>query len=338
MIEQVIEKLLDKINLTGEEMQAAMQEIMTGKVADAQIVSFLSALKAKGETPDEITAAAQVMRRFAVKIKSKENIVIDTCGTGGDQSGTFNISTISAFVVAGAGIAVAKHGNRSVSSRCGSADLLEALGVNIDISADAVEKCLDEIGIGFLFAPKLHPAMKYAMPARRQIGTRTIFNILGPLTNPAGAAHQILGVFDKDLLEPLATVLNNLGVKHALIVHGLDGLDEVTTTTNTLVYEIKERKIFSYEINPDDFSIPKANPEDLKGTDIDTNVEIANEILDAKKGPKRDIVLLNSACAIYAADKAEDIRVALKLAEKSIDSGKAKGKLEKLREFTKKIG
>jgi len=337
MIKIAIEKLLDKINLTGEEMQAVMQEIMSGEVIDARIVSFLSALKAKGETPEEITAAAEVMRKFAVKIKSSQEVTIDTCGTGGDKSGTFNISTISAFVVAGAGIAVAKHGNRSISSKCGSADLLEALGVNINIPPDVVEKCLNKIGIGFLFAPKLHPAMKYAMPARRQIASRTIFNILGPLTNPAGAAHQVLGVFDKDLVEPLATVLMNLGVKHALVVHGLDGLDEVTTTANTVVCETKNKKLFSYEIDPGDFGIEKATPEDLKGADIKTNVEIANEILDGQKGPKRDIILLNSACAIYAADKANDIKVALKSAEKSIDSGKAKERLEKLKEFTNKI-
>ncbi|HOX53876.1 MAG: anthranilate phosphoribosyltransferase [Candidatus Omnitrophica bacterium] len=338
MIEEAIIKLSKRINLTGQEMQQVMQEIMTGKVADDKIATFLSELRQKGETPEEITAAATIMRKFAIKIKSNEEIILDTCGTGGDKSGTFNISTISAFVVAASGIAVAKHGNRSVSSKCGSADLLEALGVNINIPPEAVEECLAKIGIGFLFAPKLHPAMKYAMPARQQLKSRTIFNILGPLTNPAQAAHQVLGVFDKDLVEPLAQVLRNLGVKHALVVHGLDGLDEVTTTANTMVCEVKDKKIFSYEINPSDFGIEKASSEDLKGADIQTNVEIAKEVLSGKKGPERDIVLLNSACAIYAADKAGDIKIALKLAEKAIDSGKAKEKLALLIECTRKIG
>ncbi|MFH1655317.1 MAG: anthranilate phosphoribosyltransferase [Candidatus Omnitrophota bacterium] len=336
MIKIAIEKLLDKINLTGKEMQAVMQEIMTGKVPDSQIVSFLSALKAKGETPEEITAAATVMRKFAVKIKSNRDVVIDTCGTGGDQSGTFNISTISAFVVAGAGISVAKHGNRSVSSKCGSADLLEAIGINIDLLPETVEECLNKIGIGFLFAPKLHPAMKYAMPARHQIASRTIFNILGPLTNPAGARHQVLGVFDKDLVEPLAAVLKNLGAKHALVVYGLDGLDEITTTTNTFVCEVKNQRLNSFEINPEDFGIKKAKAEDLKGADINTNVEISKQILDGKKGAKRDIVVLNAGCAIYASDKAGDVNSGIKLAEESIDSGKAKEKLEQLIEFTTK--
>lgn len=337
MIEEAILKLNKKINLTAQEMQQVMQEIMTGQVSDDKIATFLAELRLKGETPKEITAAAKVMRKFSVRIKSNEDIILDTCGTGGDKSGTFNISTISAFVVAASGIAVAKHGNRSVSSKCGSADLLEALGVNINISPEAVEQCLAKIGIGFLFAPKLHPAMKYAMPARQKLKTRTIFNILGPLTNPAQAAHQVLGVFDKDLVEPLAEVLKNLGVKHALVVHGLDGLDEVTTTTKTIVCEVKDKKIFSYEIDPLDFGIDKATSEDLRGADIATNVEIARDILAGKKGPERDIVLLNSACAIYAADKAGDIKIALKLAEKSIDSGKAKEKLTLLIDFTKKI-
>lgn len=338
MIDESIAKLNRKINLTAEEMQEVMQEIMSGEVPDDKIATFLTELKSKGETIVEITAAAEVMRKFAVKIKSKEDVVIDTCGTGGDKSGTFNISTISAFVVAGAGIAVAKHGNRSVSSNCGSADLLEALGVKIDIPPEAVEESLNKIGIGFLFAPKMHPAMKYAMPARKRLKTRTIFNILGPLTNPAQASHQVLGVFDKDLVDSFATVLNNLGVKHALVVHGLDGLDEVTTTTNTVVCEVKDKRVFSYQINPLDFGIEKAKGEDLKGQDVNTNVKIAKEILNGEKGPKTDIVLLNSACAIYAADKASDIKLGLKLAQKSIDSGKAKEKLELLKEFTNKIG
>jgi anthranilate phosphoribosyltransferase len=338
MIDEVIAKLNSKINLTAQEMKEVMQEIMTGEVSEEKTALFLLKLKSKGETIEEITAAAELMRRFAVKIQSRQEVVIDTCGTGGDKSGTFNISTISALVVAGAGIAVAKHGNRSVSSKCGSADLLEALGVNIDISPDVVQECLNRIGIGFLFAPKLHPAMKYAMSARKKIKTRTIFNILGPLTNPAHAAYQVLGVFDKDLVNPLAMVLNNLGVRHALVVHGLDGLDEITITTNTYICEVKNKKIFSYEINPSDFGIDKVNPEDLKGADIETNVQIANQILDGQKGPKRDIVLLNSASAIYVADKVENINFGLKLAEESIDSGKAKEKLELLIEFTNKIG
>ena len=335
MIKEAIAIINKKQDLTGKQMQDVMREIMGGKSTDDQIAAFLLALKSKGEAPEEITAAAAVMRQFAVKIKPNSDTVVDTCGTGGDNSGTFNISTISAFIVAGAGIAVAKHGNRSVSSKCGSADLLEALGVNIEIPPEKVEQCLNKVGIGFLFAPKFHPAMKYAMPARKKLKTRTIFNILGPLTNPAQAPFQVLGVFAKDLVMPLATALMNLGIRHALVVHGLDGLDEVTTTTNTFVCEVRDGKINSCEINPEDLGIKKASSQDLKGADVNINVEIANDILSGKKGPQRDIVLLNSACAIYVAGKANDIKSALKIAGESIDSGKAKEKLESLKEFTR---
>jgi len=335
MIEEIISKLIEKKDLTFEEMRSAMKQIMTGKVETAQIVSFLTALSSKGETPQEITAAAVVMREFVTKIDTVHNVIFDTCGTGGDCKGTFNISTIVAFVVAGCGIAVAKHGNRSVSSKCGSADLLESLGVNIAMSKEKIQDCLDKIGISFLFAPNLHPAMKYAMPARKQMAKRTIFNILGPLTNPANATHQILGVYDKELIEPLITVLKNLGLRHALVIHGLDGLDEITTTAESLISELKDNNIRSYKISPEEFGIKKAKLDDLKGKDAKSNSDIARDILKGREGAKRDIVLLNAACAIYTADKAKDIKQGLRLAKESIDSGKAKEKLELLIEHSK---
>ena len=330
MIKEAIIKLADKKDLDFQEMQSAMEEIMTGKVSVDQIVLFLTRLRDKIETPDEITAAAIVMRKFVTKISSTKKIVFDTCGTGGDCKGTFNISTIGAFVVAGCGIAVAKHGNRSVSSKCGSADLLEALGVNISMSKEKIQECLEKIGISFLFAPNLHPAMKHTMPARKQIGTRTIFNILGPLTNPANATHQILGVYDKRLIEPLIIVLKNLGLKRALVVYGLDGLDEITTTGESLVSELKDGIIKSYKILPGQFGLKEATLDDLKGADIKSNRDIAKDILDGQTGPKTDIVLLNAACAIYTADKAKNIEEGLTLAKESINSGKAKEKLELL--------
>ena len=335
MILEATEILSKGNNLSAHQMESVMEEIMTGKVATDQIASFLRALKNKTETPEEITGAALVMRKFVTKIITTQKIIFDTCGTGGDCKDTFNISTIVAFVVAGCGITVAKHGNRSVSSKCGSADLLESLGVNIAMNKEKIQECLEKVGISFLFAPNLHPAMKYAMPARREIGTRTIFNILGPLTNPANATHQILGVYDEGLIEPLAIVLKNLGLKHALVVHGLDGLDEITTTGESLVSELKDNNIKSYKILPEDFGIKKARLDELKGADIETNTNIARDILDGSLGPKRDIVLLNAACAIYTADKVKDIKQGLGLAKDSIDSGKARKKLELLIRYSK---
>lgn len=334
MIKEAIAKLVKGIDLSQAEIESAMEEIMTGQALPTQIASFLTAMRMKGETIDEIAGAASIMRKHATKIKTKHSRLLDTCGTGGDEAHTFNVSTIAAFVVAGAGIPVAKHGNRCVSSKCGSADLLKALGVNIDIEPEVVSKCIDEIGIGFLFAPLLHKAMQYAIGPRREIGIRTIFNILGPMTNPAGATHQLLGVYDGELVEPIAKALGKLGSQHALVVHGLDGLDEVTTTDETQVSELKDGKVKSFKISPTDFGIKKANPKDLKGGDCDYNIKITMDILNGKEGPQLDIAVLNAGCAIYSADAAEDIGEGIKLARKSIASNSALKKLEQLKEFT----
>lgn len=335
MINDTIGKIVERKDLTQEEAAQAMEEIMSGKASPAQISAFIVSLRMKGETADEITGCAEIMRRHALKIKVDKN-ALDTCGTGGDCAHTFNISTVSAFVAAGAGAVVAKHGNKSVSSKCGSADLLTELGVNINIEPKKVEECIAKIGIGFLFAPLLHSAMKYAAPVRKEIGIRTIFNILGPLTNPAGARYQLLGVYDEKLLTMMAQVLGNLGAIHALIVRGEDGLDEVTTTSDTKIAEFKDGKIKNYHINPKDFGIAKASLDDLKGGDAKQNAKIALDVLNGKKGSQRDIVLLNAGCALYAALLAKDIKEGIKKAEDSIDSKKALKKLEALKEITNK--
>lgn len=334
MIKEAIITLSERKDLKLAQIERTMEEIMRGEASPVQIAAFLIALRMKGETSEEITGSALAMRKFVKRINVTQGVVLDTCGTGADRMHTFNISTISAFVAAGCGLAVAKHGNRAVSSRCGSADLLEALGVNINIDEKKAEECLKELGIGFLFAQNLHPAMKYAAGVRKELGLRTIFNLLGPLSNPAFATHQLLGIYDLKLLKVMAEVLGNLGVSHGLVVHGLDGLDEVTTTTFTKVCELKGKRIRSYRIDPSDFGIKKARLKDLEGGDIKTNAGIAKELLQRAKGPKRDIVLLNSGCAIYAADKAKSIKEGIELAKESIDSGKALRKLEELKEFT----
>jgi len=337
MIEEAIKIISQGTNLDKNQMYVAVQEIMTGKIDTPQIVAFLTALNKKGETIEELTAAVTVMRRYVTKINIKHSsTVLDTCGTGADQKGTFNVSTIVAFVASGCGITVAKHGNRSVSSCCGSADILEALGVNINMPAQEIEKCLNTIGIAFLFAQSLHPAMKHAMPARKQIGARTIFNVLGPLSNPAGATHQLIGVYESRWLEILARVLGNLATVHALVVYGNDGLDEITTTTSTSVSELYKGKINNYQIHPRDFGIQEAKPEDLKGGVAACNAKILLDVLSGKPGPKRDIVVLNAAAAIYAADKAASIKDGIKLAAESIDSGRALKKLELLKGFKHK--
>lgn len=334
MIQKAVEILSQGWNLTADQMQAVMEEIMIGRADTSLVVSFLTDLSKKGETIEELTAAVQVMRRHATKINTSQKIVLDTCGTGGDRLGTFNISTAVAFVAAGCGITVAKHGNRSVSSRCGSADILEALGVNIHMPKERLEKCLDEIGIAFLFAQDLHPAMKHAMPARKQIGAKTMFNILGPLSNPAGATHQLIGVYNGSWTQILAKVLSKLGSVHAMVVHGKDGLDEITTTTGTYVSEANQGEISSYEIKPEDFGFKKAKLEELSGGDASVNAMILLDILGGKDGPRRDIVLFNAAAAIYVADKAGSIKEAFSLAKDSIDSKKALEKLNLLKEYS----
>ena len=333
MIEEAIGTLSQAKDLDSRTMSRVMEEIMGGKADTPQIVSFLEKLSQKGETAEELSAAVSVMRKFSVKVTALQPPVLDTCGTGGDAAGTFNISTIAAFVAAGCGITVAKHGNRSVSSLCGSADVLEALGVKIDLPLEKIEQCLNEAGIAFLFAPNLHPAMKYAFAARKQIGKRTIFNLLGPLSNPAQASHQLVGVFDNRWTVIVASALLELGSKHALVAHGQDGLDEITTTDVTFVTEVYQQKLKSYELNPEDYSIKKSSSADLLGADPVTNAGLAMEILKGSPGPKRDIVVLNAGAAIYVADNAASLKEGVELAKNSIDSGKA---LEKL-EFLKKI-
>ncbi|MBN1870303.1 MAG: anthranilate phosphoribosyltransferase [Candidatus Omnitrophica bacterium] len=330
-----IEKLRNRENLTQSEIEEVMHEIMSGNSQDEDISVFLLALREKGPTVDEITGAAKIMRKFVVEIKTKHKDILDTCGTGGDKKNTFNISTVTALVVAGAGVAVAKHGNRSISSQCGSADLLEALGVNLNVEQEHLSACLDEVGIAFLFAQKLHPAMKNVAPVRKKLAVETIFNILGPLTNPAKATHQIMGVYSRDFVEPMAHVLKNLGLKRAIVVHGNDGMDEITTTDKTFLCEYDGKEIFSYDILPDELGIAKAKPKDLEGGDLNKNVRICKDILAGKTGPKRDIVLLNAAYALYVSQKVKDISQGMDLARKTIDSGGALRKLDQLVQFTR---
>ncbi|MCM8783294.1 MAG: anthranilate phosphoribosyltransferase [Candidatus Omnitrophica bacterium] len=334
MIRESIGKLIEDLSLTNEEMKRVMEEIMTGEALPTQISSFLTALRMKGETVEEISGAVETMRKFVIRIKVDSPVIFDACGTGGDGLRTFNISTVSSFVVAGAGVTVAKHGNRSVSSQCGSADLVEALGVNLEVDKEIIELCLKEIGIGFLFAPKFHPAMKYATPVRKEIGIRTIFNILGPLTNPAGATHQLLGVYDRNLGRKIAQVLGDLGSKHVLVVHGLDGLDEVSTNSETLVWEWREGNLEEYSIVPWDLGIKRSSLDTIKTPDLETNKKIALEVLNGKESPYYDIVVLNSGCGLYAADRVKDIEEGVNLARDVIKKGLAKNKLEDLIRYT----
>lgn len=334
MIKEAITRVIQSTDLTEAEMMEVMNEVMTGAASPAQIGSFITALRMKGETVAEITGAARVMREKATRIEAPVDNLVDTCGTGGDESMTFNISTAAAFVASGAGVTVAKHGNRSVSSKCGSADVLKSLGVNIEAEVSRVEECIREAGIGFLFAQLLHGAMKYAAPVRRELGIRSIFNILGPLTNPAGATRQLLGVYDPALTDILAMVLFNLGSVHAFIVRGEDGLDEITLTGETRVTELKDGSVRTYHIKPEDFGFGRCSPADLKGGDPEVNAGIILDVLGGKLGPARDIVLLNSAAAIVAGGKAGRIEEGIALAHGSIDSGEALGKLEKLKRIT----
>ena len=337
MIKEMIGKVVEGKDLTRQQMQGCMDEIMSGQATPAQIGSFITALRLKGETVEEITGAAIVMREKSVKIEMAKGKTVDTCGTGGDGANTFNISTVSAFVASGAGLSVAKHGNRGVSSKCGSADVIKALGVNIDIPAEKVKECIDKVGIGFLFAPLFHGAMKHAIGPRREIGIRTVFNILGPLTNPAGASCQVIGVYHGGLTEPFANVLKNLGAERAFVVHGEDGLDEISITGKTKVSELKDKKIKTYRVGPKDFGIKKAGLEDIKSTgSCEDNARIVREILEGKQGPKKDIVLMNASAALVAGGAASDFKQGVEMARESIDSGKAKDKLERLIEFTNK--
>jgi anthranilate phosphoribosyltransferase len=331
MIKEGIAKAVRGEDLREAEMMAVMTEVMEGEATPAQIAAFMTALRIKGETVEEVTGAARIMRQKATRIDARSSVVVDTCGTGGDQSNTFNISTTTAFVVAAAGLTVAKHGNRAVSSGCGSADVLEALGVKIDAGPEIVEECLQEIGIGFLFAPRLHGAMKYAIGPRREIGIRTIFNMLGPLTNPAGATSQLIGVYDPKLTEMFAGVLKNLGTRRAFIVHGADGLDEATVTGETRVSELKEGLVTTYNLDPLELFGDTYPAADLKGGDAETNARITTEILSGgRPGACRQIVILNAALAIVAGGKAGTIREGMAKAGELIDSGAALKKLQAL--------
>jgi len=332
MIKEAISKVIEKKDLTKEEAALTMDEIMSGNATDAQIAAFITALRLKGETVDEITGFTKIMREKATHLKAQGK-VIDTCGTGGDGAHTFNISTIAAFIAAGAGATVAKHGNRSVSSSCGSADCLQALGINIMAPVEEVQKCLNEVGIGFLFAPLLHASMKYAIGPRREIGIRTVFNILGPMTNPANAKAQLIGVYAKALTETMAWVLKNLGSHHVMVVHGLDGLDEISSTGPTQVTELKDGKVKTYQVSPQDFGFSRAKADDLKGADAGENARLCEAILSGEKGPKRDICLLNAGAAIYVADLAGNLAEGIAKAKESIDSGAAMAKLETMRRF-----
>ncbi len=333
-IREAIGKLVNRDDLSETDTVSVMNQIMTGGATPIQVSSFLTALRMKGETVHEITGAARVMREKAHRVKVNADCIFDTCGTGGDQKGTLNVSTTAAFVVASSGIPVAKHGNRSVSSRSGSADVLAALGVKIDIPRERVEECLEKIGIGFLFAPLLHEAMKYAVQPRREIGIRTIFNLLGPLTNPAGATHQLLGIYDGELTSLIANVLKNLGTVRAMVVHGLEGLDEISLCGATKVSELRDGKVRDYTLSPEEYGFKQCRLEDLQGGSPEECAAILKDILRGEKGPKRDVVLLNSGAALYISGKVDSIAQGVRLAAESIDSGKAQEKLDQLVQMT----
>ncbi|MBI4319433.1 MAG: anthranilate phosphoribosyltransferase [Chloroflexi bacterium] len=328
MIKEAIAKLFARKSLTGAEAEGVMHEIMQGEATPIQIGAFLIALGMKGETVEEIAGFARAVRANAIHVRPKRDHLLDTCGTGGDGSKTFNISTTIAFVAGGAGVGVAKHGNRSMSSRCGSADLLQALGANIDLTPEQVAQCIDQVGIGFLFAPALHPAWKPAIAPRREVGVRTVFNVLGPLCNPASAKMQLIGVYDPKLVEPLGGVLCALGTEHSFVVHGAGGLDEFSTLGPTKVAEVFSDRVETYEIDSQDYGIPRATAGDLAGGTPEENATITQEVLQGKPGPRRDIVLLNSAAALIAAGVAKDFREGIAIAGETIDGGRAHRAME----------
>jgi len=350
MITDVLHRVANHCqSLTRDEARAVMSEVLTGKCTDAQIAALLVALHMKGETVDEIVGFAEAIRAAAAPLSPRENstidisgterdALVDTCGTGGDASGTFNISTATAFVAAGAGVRVAKHGNRSVTSKCGSADVMEALGVNISLAPSGVAECLRTVGIAFLFAPAMHSAMKYVQPARRELRLRTVFNLLGPLTNPAHASAQVVGVYSDDLVEKLAEALSMLGVRRAMVVHGADGLDEITISSPTRVAEVRDGQVHTYEVTPEEFGMERAPIESISGGDAAENARIIEEILAGKKSPCRDVVLLNAAATLVAAGRTNHLSDAIPFAVGSIDSGAAGEKLKALVEFTKRAG
>jgi anthranilate phosphoribosyltransferase len=329
MIREAIEQVVNKQDLSQEHSAQVMEEIMTGEATPAQLGAFLTALRLKGETPDEIAGMARVMQAKANRV-TFPGALLDTCGTGGDSSGSFNVSTAAAFVAAGAGATVAKHGNRAASSQCGSADVLEELGVKLELTPAQVEACLKEVGIGFMFAPAFHPAMRFAAPVRREIGIRTVFNVLGPLTNPAGASHQVLGVGTRALAPTMAQVLQRLGSKHALVVHSDDGLDEISISAPTQVWEVRDRSIKESTIRPEDFGVSRAQPGAIKGGTAADNAAMMRSLLAGEAGPVRDVVLINAAAALVASELAADIKQGIERAAEVIDSGAAAKKLDGL--------
>lgn len=334
-----LHRVASRENLSSVDAQQAMTIILNGEATSAQIAAFLVALKMKGETADEIVGFARAMREKSekVNVSSGAEPLLDTCGTGGDGLSTFNISTAVAFVVAGAGVRVAKHGNRSISSQCGSADVLEALGVKVALSPEQMSRAIAEVGIAFLFAPALHPAMRHAQPARMELRMRTAFNLLGPLTNPAGARVQLVGAPSRDAAALMAKALACMGLQRGFVVHGSDGLDEITTTGSTFVFEVSDGAIAEYALSPEDFQVPRAAIEDLKGGDRNVNAAIVREVLDGARGAKRDIVLVNASAALVAAGKASSFADGMKLAADSIDSGRARAKLDQLTAFTQAL-
>jgi anthranilate phosphoribosyltransferase len=349
VIIEAIRALVERRDLTRLEAAAAMEAIMSGAATQAQVAAFLTGLRMKGETVDELIGFAEVMRLKVVRVRTRggeveasltgtdREMLLDTCGTGGDASGTFNVSTATAFVVAGAGLKVAKHGNRSVSSLCGSADVVETLGINIELPPPKVAQCVDEVGIGFLYAPLLHTAMKHVMPARREMGIRTVFNMLGPLTNPAGANAQVIGVYAHGLVEPLARVLAELGTIRAFVVHGADGLDEISTTGDSLVADVREGVVRVSVVRPEDFGVPRATIADLKGGDREQNAEIIRGVLGGEPGPRRDIVVVNAAAALVAGGRARDFKEGAQHAERSIDTGAGARKLQALADMSQRL-
>ena len=337
---EALHKAAEKTDLSADEASAAMNEILDGEVDPALIGALLVALRMKGETVDEIVGCARSMRRHAAAVPLPaldRDSLVDTCGTGGDGAGTFNISTSAALVVAGAGVPVAKHGNRSISSRCGSADVLEALGVKVALAPEHVARSIEEVGVGFLFAPRFHAAMKHAQPVRAQLKLRTIFNVLGPLTNPAGAGAQVVGVFAERLVPMIAEALARLGLRRAFVVHGEDGLDEITTTGATTVAEVRDGKVALSKVKAADFGLPEARPADLAGGDVEANTAIVREILEGRPGPRRDIVVANAAAALVAAGRAENFRAGAEAAADAIDSGEAAKRLRQLAELTSSL-
>jgi len=333
-IKQAIKKVAEKENLSVTEARSAAEDIMSGRASNAEIAGLLIGLKLKSETAEELEGFARVMREKATKVMCKKNTLVDTCGTGGDGSNTFNVSTVAGIVAAGAGCRVAKHGNRSVSSNCGSADILQFLGVNIDIGPEIMAKSIEQANFGFLFAPKLHSAMKYAMTARKALGVRTIFNMLGPITNPAGVKRQLIGVYADDIASIIAETLKKLGSEHVMIVHSRDGLDEISVSSPTNVVELKRGDIMKREIYPSDFGLAPASLNKLKGKGPRENADIALSILNGEKGARRDFVLINAGAVIYVSGYAESIRDGIIMAEESIDSGRAMEVLNNLVEIT----